>query len=259
MKNMKLLEHNREAWNAEVANGNRWTVPVDKIEIEAASKGNYVIVLTPKKSVPKEWIGDIVGKKILCLASGGGQQGPLLAAAGAHVTVFDNSDEQLNRDKSVSDEFDLKIQIIQGNMQDLSYFPDENFDMIIHPVSNCFIDEIWSVWKESHRVLKVDGVLLSGFLNPISYMIDWEIADEEKRCELVYSIPYSDLKSLSPKMKEKYVQEKMPFEFGHSLSDQIQGQIAAGFVIAGFYEDSGEEILDQFTDRFIATKAVKLG
>jgi len=30
-----------------------------------------------------------------CLASGGGQQGPVLAAAGAHVTVFDNSPRQL--------------------------------------------------------------------------------------------------------------------------------------------------------------------
>lgn len=256
---MKLLEHNREAWNAEAANGNIWTIPVGANELDAASKGNYIIVLTPKKPVPKEWLGHIVGKNILCLASGGGQQGPILAAAGAQVTVFDNSDEQLKRDRAVADEFNLQIQTVQGNMQDLRYFPNELFDLIIHPVSNCFIDKIVPVWKESYRVLKLNGRLLSGFLNPISYMIDWEIADEQKRCELVNSIPYSDLKSLSQMMKEKYVKEKIPLEFGHSLTDQIQGQIEAGFVISGFYEDSGEEILDQLVDRFIATMAVKLG
>jgi SAM-dependent methyltransferase len=256
---MDVLEHNREAWNTEVANGNRWTIPVGRKELDAASKGNITIVLTPKKPVPKDWLGDIFGKNVLCLASGGGQQGPILAAAGAKVIVFDNSDEQLKRDKAVADEFDLQIQTVQGNMQDLSYFSEETFDMIIHPVSNCFIDEIGSVWKESYRVLKANGRLLSGFVNPISYMIDWEKADEQKRCELVFSIPYSDLKSLSSRMKQKYAEQKIPFEFGHSLTDQIQGQIEAGFVIAGFYEDSGDEILDQFTDRFIATKAIKLG
>ena len=254
---MDLLEHNRNAWNAEAVNGNRWTIPVSKDEIDAALEGNLSIVLTPKKPIPKEWLGEIIGKKILCLASGGGQQGPLLAAAGAQVVVFDNSDEQLARDKAISEEYDLQIQTVQGNMQDLSCFPEDTFDLIIHPVSNCFIDNLEPVWNESCRVLNVNGKLLSGFVNPITYMIDWEIADEEKRCEIAYTIPYSDLKSLSPKMKDKYIKEKIPFEFGHSLSDQIQGQIEAGFVIVGFYEDRGEEILDQYTDRFIATMAVK--
>lgn len=90
------------------------------------------------------------------------------------------------------------------------------------------------------------------------YMIDWEIADKTKRCELVCAIPYSDIQSLSPEMKQRYERKKTPFEFGHSLTDQIQGQIEAGFVITGFYEDKGEELLDHLTEVFIATKAVKL-
>ena len=40
--------------------------------------------------MPADWFGDLAGAPVLCLASGGGQQGPLLAAAGARVTVFDN-------------------------------------------------------------------------------------------------------------------------------------------------------------------------
>jgi len=253
-----LLEHNRTAWNEEVKKGNVWTIPVTKKDIETAKKGQHKIILTPYKPVPKEWLGNIKGKNILCLASGGGQQGPILAAAGARVTVFDNSDQQLKRDADVAKEYDLDIKTVQGNMQNLSCFAEKTFDLIIHPVSNCFIDDILPVWKESYRVLKVNGKLLSGFCNPIMYMIDWETAEKTNRRELVQKIPYSDLKSLTPEMNQKYIKEKTPFEFGHSLTDQIQGQLDAGFVITGFFEDKGGDLLDKFTDTFIATNALRM-
>ena len=256
---VNLLEHNRLAWNEAVKKGNQWTLPVTQTEIEAANRGDYRIILTPFTPVPQDWLGDVKGKKILCLASGGGQQGPILAAAGAQVTVFDNSDEQLNRDRQVARENNLKIKTIRGNMQDLSCFADGTFDLIIHPVSNCFIDDIIPVWKESCRVLKVNGRMLSGFNNPLIYMVDWDLADQTGQFKLAHSIPYSDLVSLSPEQKQKYAQEKLPFEFGHSMSDQIQGQISAGFVITGFYEDNGGELLDRFSPSYNATRAEKLG
>ena len=254
---MDILQHNRTAWNNEVSKGNQWTIPVGRSEIEAAARGELKSVLTPYKAIPKDWLGDLNGKNVLCLASGGGQQGPLMAAAGARVTVFDNSDAQLAKDEAVSVEFDLGIQTVQGNMQNLSCFEDESFNLIIHPVSNCFIDDIHPVWRESFRVLKPGGTLLSGFANPLIYMIDWELAEASGRVELRYSIPYSDLEVLPEYEKQKYIREKTTFEFGHSLTDQIQGQIEAGFLIAGFYEDKGDEIFDRFTEVFIATRAVK--
>jgi SAM-dependent methyltransferase len=255
---MNLLEHNREAWNQEAQKGNKWTIPVTKKEMSAALKGEYKIVLTPYKPIPADWLGDVRHKQVLCLASGGGQQGPILAAAGAEVTVFDNSDEQLKRDSQVAEEFNLPVKIKQGNMQDLRCFSDQSFDLIIHPVSNSFVDNILPVWKECYRVLRSPGRLLAGFANPLLYMIDWEEADQTRRCEIRNPIPYSDLRSLSPQMMQRYVEEKKPFEFGHTLSDQIGCQIAAGFLIAGFYEDKGEALLDKYTDVFIATKAIKL-
>jgi ubiquinone/menaquinone biosynthesis C-methylase UbiE len=256
---INLLDHNRTAWNEEVKKGNIWTIPASKEEIAEAKNGNFKIVLTPFKPVPEDWMGDIRGKNILCLASGGGQQGPILAAAGAKVTVFDNSDQQLKRDEDAAKEYDLDLKTVQGNMQDLSCFPDQSFDLIIHPVSNCFIDDILPVWMESYRVLKLNGKLLSGFCNPIMFMIDWAKAEKTDHYQLVESIPYSDLKSLSPKIKKKYIKEKTPYEFGHSLTEQIQGQLDAGFVLTGFYEDKGGDLLDKFTETFIATNALKGG
>ncbi|MGA2489813.1 MAG: class I SAM-dependent methyltransferase, partial [Anaerolineales bacterium] len=254
---MNLFEHNRAAWNQEARNGSEYTIPVTKKEISAALKGQYRIMLTPHKPVPADWLGEIRQKQVLCLASGGGQQGPILAAAGADVTVFDNSDEQLNRDRQAAEEFHLPIKTVQGNMQDLGCFSNQSFDLIIHPVSNCFIDDVLPVWKECFRVLRTPGRLLSGFCNPLIYMIDWEEADQNQRCEIRNAIPYSDLLSFSPQNLQRYIEEKKTLEFGHSLSDQIQGQIAAGFLIAGFYEDKGEALLDKYSDTYIATKAVK--
>ncbi|MGD0707102.1 MAG: class I SAM-dependent methyltransferase [Anaerolineaceae bacterium] len=255
---MNILDHNRLAWNHEVQTGNIYTIPVTKNEMTAAFKGEYKIILTPTKPVPADWLGDIRGKQVLCLASGGGQQGPILAAAGAEVTVFDNSDEQLKRDSQMAEEYHLSLKVVRGNMQDLGCFPDGSFDLIVHPVSNCFIDDILPVWKECYRVLRSPGRLLSGFNNPLTYAIDLEEARKSGRCEIKNALPYSDLKSLPPQEIQRYIDENIPLEFGHTLADQIGGQIAAGFLIAGFYEDKGEELLDAYVDSYIATKAIKV-
>jgi SAM-dependent methyltransferase len=252
------IEHNRLSWNRAADTGNKWTIPVSHEEVAEARNGRYAIVLTPHKPVPREWLGDLGGKEVLCLASGGGQQGPILAAAGASVTVFDNSDEQLKRDQRTADANALKIQVVQGNMQDLGCFADGRFDLVVHPVSNLFVNDIRPVWKECYRVLRKPGALLSGFTNPLIHMIDWEDADRRQIAELRNAIPYSDCESLPPPTIQRYREEMIPFEYGHSLTDQIQGQIDAGFLIAGFYEDKGEPLLDRYTEVFMATRAIKI-
>jgi len=88
---MNVREYNRTAWNRNVDTGNQWTVPVGPDAIAAARKGEWSIVLTPTKPVPRAWFPPLDGLEVLCLASGGGQKGPILAAAGANVTAFDNS------------------------------------------------------------------------------------------------------------------------------------------------------------------------
>ena len=202
---------------------------------------------------------DVRKKNVLCLASGGGQQGPVFAAAGANVVVLDNCPAQLEQDRLVAKRDNLVIRTEQGDMRDLSCFTDEFFDLIFHPVSNCFIDDIKVVWKESYRVLKKDGVLLSGFGNPITYIFDMKEWDDNGSLVVRYRIPYSDIEQLSKRDLEEIIKSKETLEFGHSLEDQIGGQILAGFVISGFYEDnSGGDLLDKHIDTFIATKAIKL-
>ena len=210
-------------------------------------------------SIPHEWLGDVKNKDILCLASGGGQQGPILAAAGANVTVFDNSPLQLHQDEIVAKNNNLLIHLQQGDMRDLSAFSDSSFDIIIQPISNHFVDEVESVWKECYRVLKSRGVLIATFWNPINYLFDMDKWNDNKELVVRYKIPYSDLNQLPKERLSEYISSNEPLEFGHSLESQIGGQIKAGFLIGGFIECSFEnDLLTSIMDTVITTKAIKL-
>ena len=61
------------------------------------------------------------------------------------------------------------IHTVKGSMDDLSVFNDESFDVIVHPVANVFVENVLPVWKEAHRVLKRNGILISGFVNPVVF------------------------------------------------------------------------------------------
>lgn len=254
--------YNRRAWDRQVENGNPWTVPVGEREVKAARQGNWEILLTPSRPVPKEWFPELSGLDVLCLASGGGQQAPILAAAGAIVTVLDNSPRQLAQDRSVAERDSLSIVTVEGDMADLSMFTAGSFGLIVHPVSNCFVPRIRPVWAEAHRTLRPGGVLLAGFANPVRYLFDLELSEQASILQARHRLPYSDVESLSDQEKQQYMEEGEPFEFSHMLEDQIGGQLEAGFVITGFYEDAyGEsvgDLLSKYMPSFIATRAVKL-
>jgi SAM-dependent methyltransferase len=251
-------EYNRQAWNRQVQDGNRWTVGVDHDEVERARAGVVEIVLTPTKVVPDAWLGELQGADVLCLASGGGQQGPLLAAAGANVTVFDASDEQLQRDREVAEREGLELRTVRGDMRDLGEFDDASFDLVVHPCSNCFVADIEPVWREAFRVLRSGGSLISGFNNPVSYCFDWDSV-ERGAPRLRHRLPYRDLDNLESPFVAKAVAAGEPIEFSHTLEAQLGGQIAAGFAIIGFYEDpwGTGDFPDPYFDAFIATRARK--
>lgn len=255
---MDIRDYNRAAWDTQVAKGNRWTVPASPEAIAAARRGEWHILLTPSKPVPRAWFGDLAGREVLCLASGGGQQAPTLAAAGANVVVFDNSPAQLGRDREVAQREQLRLETVEGDMRDLSVFADGRFDLIVHPCSNCFVPDIRPVWREAHRVLRPGGVLLAGFTNPLLYVFDEQLL-EQGTFAVRYSIPYSDLTSLSDEQRRRFTDAGDPLLFGHSLEDQIAGQLEAGFVLTGFYEDADPTSpLAKHIPAFIATRALEV-
>lgn len=256
-----IRAYNRAAWDRKVANGDRWTIPVSAEVIERARAGDWSVLLTPTRPVPRKWFPDLHGTDVLCLASGGGQQGPILAAAGAKVTVLDNSPAQLHQDRVVARREGLDLTTVEGDMADLSPFGKESFDLVFHPCANCFVPEVRPVWCECARVLRSGGSLLAGFVNPIRYLFDDERM-ENGNLEVRHSLPYSDLTDLADEERRKVVEERgLPLEFGHTLEDQIGGQLDAGFLLCGFYEDRYADPVDDpisnYTASVIATWAIR--
>jgi SAM-dependent methyltransferase len=244
-----------------VERGNRWTVPVSAAAIAAARRGQWAILLTPSKPVPQAWFPDVAGLDVLCLAAGGGQQGPVLAAAGAKVTVLDNSPKQLAQDQFIAARHVLPLLTVEGDMADLAMFSTGSFDLVVHPVANLFVPAVRPVWAETFRVLRHGGVLLAGFSNPATYLFDYDLADRAGVLQVRYTLPYADLTSLPAEARQRHIATGAPLEFSHTLEDQIGGQLDAGFLLTGFFEDAyGEEendLLTKYMPTFIATRAIK--
>ena len=234
-----------------IEEGWEWGKPVSHEIYLKALKGDWDVLLTPTKPVPHEWCGDLRGKKILGLASGGGQQMPIFTALGAECTVFDYSEKQLESERMVADREGYDIRVIRGDMSKPLPFEDEEFDLVFHPVANCYVREVRPIWKECWRILKPGGMLLAGFDQCINYIVD----DDEKM--IVNHLPFDPLED--PEQMEQLRNEDAGVQFSHSLEEQIGGQLEAGFGLTDLYEDTnGEGRLDELNiPAFIATRAVK--
>ena len=259
---MDYLKINKTFWNKWSREGGPWSQRCSNEKIQKARSGKVEIGVTTDKLVPESWFPkNWNGLDILGLASGGGQQIPILAATGANVTSFDFSEEQLNRDLEVCKEEGLEIKTQKGKMEDLGVFIDESFDFVINPVSTCFTSDVRKVWKEVYRVLRPSGIFISGFCNPISYALDRDSYEKKNEMKLIHRIPYSDTESLSEKEIKSTIKASDSLEFGHSFSDLIGGQTDLGFQIVGFYESYwGEqfpELIDSIMPSFIATRTIK--
>ncbi len=214
------------------------------------------MVLIGYQPVPRDWFpADLTAVTVLCLASGGGQQGPVLAAAGARVTVFDNSPRQLARDQEVAAREGLVLQTVLGDMRDLSAFPGASFDMVFHPVSNVFCPDLAPVWPEAFRVLRPGGVLLAGFMNPDIYLFDVGALD---RGEFVvrHALPFTTLDLPDAERRQYYGDG--PVEYSHSLTSQLGGQMAAGFSLTHLAEAPHHaDATRRYMPGYIATRAIK--
>jgi ubiquinone/menaquinone biosynthesis C-methylase UbiE len=257
---MNILERNRAAWNTESREGGEWSIPVDAATIARARAGDWQVILTPTRAVPRHWFGELRGKDVLCLASGGGQQVPVLAAAGANVVSFDLSDEQLAKDRLVAEREGLAVTFVRGDMADLAVFEDARFDLIFHPVSNIFAPDVRVVWRECYRVLRIGGSLLAGIMQPSLFLFDEDDVARTGVLTVKYKLPFASLTSLEGEQKQRWLESGEMAEFSHSLDAQIGGQLEAGFVLASLFEDHWTDeamLFNRYSPVAFATWAVK--
>ena len=248
---MNYQDINAETIDRWVKEGWVWGRPISHEDYQKALEGVWDVCLTPTKMVPHEWFGDLKGKKVLGLASGGGQQMPIFAAQGADCTVLDYSTSQIESERMVSEREGYSIRIIQGDMTQLLPFEDEEFDLIFHPVSNCYVEEVRPIWKECYRILKKGGHLIAGTDHYVNYIVD----SKEER--VINHLPFNPLKN--PEQMRQLQEDDCGVQFSHSLEEQIGGQLEAGFRLLNLYEDTnGEGRLHELgIPTFLAMRSVK--
>ncbi|MEM9834853.1 MAG: class I SAM-dependent methyltransferase [Bacteroidota bacterium] len=216
--------------------------------------------LTPEEAIQYlnrfgHYTEDLGGKKVLCLASGGGQQSIAFALLGADVTVVDFSTEQLKKDRFVSEKYDLPMRIVQADMQDLSDFEEQEFDIVYQPYSINYIPSTERLFDEVSRVLKPGGLYDLMFHNPYVHGSwkngCWESAwtPEELWRGKGYPIwqPYRDgqaVTTLDPHWRftnseGEDMHLSSPQEYRHTTSTILNGLIQRGMDILHYQEEVG--------------------
>ncbi len=250
---MNYQKENAKIIDSWCRSGWEWGTPISHEEFVDAKNGKWDILLTPTKPIPHEWLGDVKNKKVLGLASGGGQQMAILSALGAHCTLLDISKKQCESDELVAKREGYHIEIINGDMTSPWPLADESFDIIVHPVANCYIQDVRFVFRECARVLKKGGILVCGLDNEINCVFN---DDQTKIC---YKLPFNPLED--PKVYEDSIKYDWGIQFSHPIEDQIGGQLAAGFCLTDIFEDTnGYGLLHEYNiPTFYATRTIKKG
>lgn len=255
--NNSVPEINSRAWDLEVDNQHWATVPISFEALPKLEREGYPISLTGSRQLPKNWLGNIKNKDILCLACGGGQQTLLLALRGANVVSLENSEKQLKTDFETANKHQVKIETILGSMDSKQAYPNRKFDYVLLGMGAQFVEDLSKVFPLVRDSLKNDGTFIGAFVNPICYLFDWA-AYEEGKMEIKYRVPYSDLSSISKSERMRTIGKDSPVEFGHSLEQIFRGITQSGMTINDYIEefDCKEKMGDYFPSYFsiIATK-----
>jgi len=226
-----VAQYNIERWAALVAAKAVFTRPL--------------LALTPADARalldPNNRLGDLAGKRVLCLAGGGGQQSAAFALLGANVTVFDLSAEQLQRDTEAAAHYGLTITTLQGDMRDLSALDTAFFDLVYQPYSLNFVPNARVVFHEVARVLRNGGSYYFNCANPFASGL---VASDWNGTGYPLKQPYVDGAAMT------YVDEawvfrgaspqpsiNKPKEYRHTLSTLINGLIEQSFVIERVMEE----------------------
>lgn len=176
----------------------------------------------------RSWLPDqLSGLEVLCLAAGGGKHGPLYAAAGAKVTVVDLSPAMLELDRQVARERRIDLEILQGTMDDLSMLAAGRFDLVVHPVSTCYLPDVHRVFREVARVVRPGGRYVSQHKSPTSLQASIQ-PGASGRYEFLH--PQARGEPLPPQPSSR-LREAGTHEFVHSLSALLGGICVAGFTI----------------------------
>lgn len=226
-----LHRHNKERWEALAAANVAYARPLLDLDAEKAR------AVVDARGV----MGDVRGKEVLCLASGGGQQSAAFALLGAQTTVIDFSETQLARDRQALAHYGLHARLEQGDMRDLARFAPASFDIVWQAYSINFVPDAGQVFDQVRRVLRPGGLYHLDWHNPFTTMVDdagWDgrgyrLAAPYAGGEITFRSNDWDVEDADGTARRI----EGPREFNHRLGDVVNGLIGRGFVLLGLWEE----------------------
>jgi ubiquinone/menaquinone biosynthesis C-methylase UbiE len=235
-----VYRYNRVRWKRLVKANALLTLPWLNLTQEAARS----------RIDPLGLLGDLAAKDVLCLAAGGGQQSAAFSLLGARVTVFDLSEEQLERDRQAAWHYGQTVRTMQGDMRNLSELAESCFDIVSQPYSLNFVPDCREVFAEVARVLRRGGIYTFWAANPFAAGMgtrDWNGSAYEMRQPYVQGseITYEDEPWVFPVSSSARGVIEGPREYRQLLSTLINGLIAQGFILIRMQEETGH---DPFAD-----------
>jgi SAM-dependent methyltransferase len=230
-----VAEYNAKRWAALVGAGAVFTRPY--LDLDAASAQQLLD--------PAGRLGPLQGKRVLCLASGGGQQSVAFVLLDAQVTVVDLAEAQLARDEEAARHYGLTITPQQADMRDLSALPAATFDVVYHPYSINFVPDVRTVFGQVARVIRPGGVYQLMCANPCFAGLlasDWDGQGYPLRRPYVTGMPVH------------YIDEPWvfrgelpatpiggPIEYRHTWSELVNGLVDHGFSLIHLQEENLSE------------------
>lgn len=240
------VSHNARMFDSWAEEGWEYGTPLNPEQCQRARQGYYSLYLTSTIPVPKAWLPQkLEEKKVLGLAAGGGQQMAILSLFGARCTLIDISAAQLNADKALAEREGYAIRLVKGDISEPLPFEDNEFDLIVAPVSLCYIRFIEPVINECARVLKSGGVLLIGFDIGTNYL-------SRDQVHIDTELPYD------PIAKPEQYDEDDGYQFSHTVGEQLSALLRASFQIADLFDDynSAGRLKELHIPSFLAVKAI---
>jgi len=219
-----------------------WTQCATPEQLTEAREGRLSLGFYGKE-IPSQWFGEVQGRNVLCLAGAGGFQGPLLACAGAKVTVLDLSEGMLAKDREIARRENLSMQLVKGNMCELSRFEAGQFDLILNPPSLMYVPNPRAVFRECAWVLRKGGTLIVAAPCPVNYLCDYVSDENGGYYKAVHRMPYD----------ARQHDDSGWIEYGHTMETYLGGLMESGFSIHGYLECQMEDI----TELYFCVRAVR--
>lgn len=218
-----VLDQNRRAWDERVRRSQSHT--------EIARESDF---RDPMAVIDDcGWLqGNVRGKRVLCLAAGGGKHSALFASAGAMVTVVDLSPAMLELDRRVARERGLNVRVIETSMEDLSGLGDAEFEVVIQPVSTCYVPDVLAVYREVARVTAPGGIYISQHKQPAT--LQAEVTGSPRGYLLTE--PYYRTGPLPEVIAGCLHREAGTVEFLHRWQELVGGLCRSGFVLEDLVE-----------------------